>query len=108
MQDSQTPSQALSQQTPSTQKPESQSLGPLGHAPPIISRPQLPFTHWRPLTQSVSLAQLERQLLAPGLHENGAQTNVAPALQFPAPSHTSVPTISEAVHVPAPQVVPAG
>jgi hypothetical protein len=107
LQDKQAPVQALLQQTPSTQKPESHSVDALQENPAFF-RPQLPETHLRPVTQSASVVQLARQVVEPTVHEYGSQTIVVPDTQLPVPSQTRMPSSSESLQVPAPQVVPAG
>jgi hypothetical protein len=58
--DRQAPPQAVLQQTPSAQFPDAHSESPIGHRAPFIFLPQLPFTHRRPSTQSLSVAQVEK------------------------------------------------
>jgi hypothetical protein len=68
-QETQAVSQAVSQQTPSAQKPESQSSFPCRQTLPFMTLPQLPAAHLIPGVQSMSVVQLVRQLEVPGVHE---------------------------------------
>jgi len=80
-------SQARLHQTPSAQWPEAHSPSIL-HWAPFIFGPQLPPTHFWPVTQSASLAQVAKQTsgsFAPS-HENGVHTVTGPNLQWRAPS----------------------
>jgi hypothetical protein len=79
----QAPWQAVSQQTPSTQKPLPQSLLAT-HDWPRLLGPQLPFTHEWPATQSASLAHRPRQ--APPLQWKGEQACTPGGRQVPTPS----------------------
>jgi hypothetical protein len=61
----QVPVQAVSQQTPSTQKPDAHSAA-MVHAPPAACRgTQAPLLHLLPAAQSVALVQLVLQDVAP-------------------------------------------
>ena len=77
--DRQGPPQAVLQQTPSAQFSDAQSESPIGHRAPFIFLPQVPFTHRRPSTQSLSVPQVAKHWFVLGLQENGAQTVDAPS-----------------------------
>jgi hypothetical protein len=73
LQERQTPSQALLQQTPlplatSAQKPDAHSSG-LAHSNPFIFLPHIPSTHLRPATQSASLVQAPKHAFVLRLQE---------------------------------------
>lgn len=108
MQERHAPPQELLQQTPSTQWSDAHSLPfPEGQEAPFILGPQLAFTHLRPATQFVSLAQVGKHWFVFGSHENGAHTVVAPTRQCPAPSQTLVPVTASPSQVPGTHTVPA-
>jgi hypothetical protein len=56
----QAPLHAVEQQARSTQNPEAHSSS-FSHVAPFIFGPQLPATHWRPLTQSLFWMHAEKQ-----------------------------------------------
>ncbi len=78
---------ATLQHSPSAQNPDAHSLPLLQTAPRGLG-PQLPATHWTPLTQSEADAQVETHLLVAGSHPKGAQMVAGPGLQRPWPSQT--------------------
>jgi len=92
------------QQTPSAQKPEAQSSG-FWQAAPFMRGPQLPPTHWWPLTHWLLVVQASKQAPVPGLQENGTQMRVDPGLQWPMPSQTLAPMTASPSQVPALQTV---
>jgi hypothetical protein len=94
------------QQTPSAQCSEAHSASRV-QTEPFILGPQLASRHFRPLTQSTSLAQRLKHWLVAGSQEKGTQTVVAASLQPFAPSHVKVPTMESPSHVPGLQTVPA-
>jgi hypothetical protein len=100
------PLQAVLQHTPSAQCPDAHSVF-CSQTAPFIFRPQDPFTHLRPTTQSMSELHFEKHMLVPRSHENGAQTVAAPSLHPRAPSQTKLSTTASPSHVPALQTVPA-
>ena len=81
------PWQATLQQTPSAQKPDAQSALFVQTAARGL-RPQLPFTHLTPGTQSPSLLHAEKHLLVVPSQVNGAQTVSGPGLQRALESQT--------------------
>ena len=83
----QAPVHATLQHSPSAQNPDAHSLPLLQTAPRGLG-PQLPETHWTPLTQSEADAQVETHLLVAGSHPKGAQMVAGPGLQRPWPSQT--------------------
>jgi hypothetical protein len=106
------PLHAVLQQTPffvtgsmSAQWVDAHSVLALQTAP-FILRPQVPFTHLRPLTQSRSLEQVAKHALVAELHENGAHNVEAPNLQVPVPLQVKVPVTASASQLPALQTVP--
>jgi hypothetical protein len=100
------PSQATLQQIPSAQKPLTQSE-PCSHLDPFMRRPQLPISHWCPLTHWVLEVQWSWHIPVLGLQEDGTQMTVAPGTQRPAPSHDCKPTTASPSHVPGLHIVPA-
>lgn len=87
------PSQALWQQTPSTQKPDSHWLASVQEAPgftfphrPVVVLFTVVATHWCPAWQSLSLRQ--ELLQAPLAHKKGAQSTTWASRQVPCPSQT--------------------
>jgi hypothetical protein len=106
LQDTHAPWHATEQQTPSVQNPDTQSVL-VPQAAPFGLLPQLPLTHWRPVTQSLFLVQAEKQSFLAASHENGAQILVAPGRQRPLPSQTLMPATASPSHVPVWQVVPS-
>lgn len=94
---------ALSQQTPSTQKPEVHWPLPLHDVPLPSFGLQTPPEQNVVVVQSVSVAQSPRQAFAP--HENGAQSCVFFAGQLPVPEHRASRTATPAVHDPARQTL---
>jgi hypothetical protein len=74
------PVQAVSQQTPSTQKFDLQSVA-FVQAPPFCLGPQLPFTQAIPATQSVSAVHF--LLHAPATQRNGVHTSTPGGWQVP-------------------------
>jgi hypothetical protein len=97
------PVQAVSQHTPSTQLPSSQSAADL-QAWPMGRLPQLPFEHVLLGEQSALVAQLSLHWLP--AHRYGAHATGAPAMQLPAPSQTLSPIWLPAEQVPGLQTVP--
>ena len=99
LQASQAPTQAVSQQTPSTQWPVPHWAFS-AHTPPcVVFGTQAPLEHIADASQSRWLAQVELQAVAP--HANGAQAVVCSAGHAPAPSQ-----VAAAVAVPASQDAP--
>jgi hypothetical protein len=99
--------QALSQQTPSTQNPERHWFGvaaeqatPFGslgwHSPPL---------HQLPLTQSSSLPQVLRQVAVPALHLKSPQLSSADGGQEPLASHLVSERAMEPVQLAFRQIV---
>src|SRR4051812_9753985 len=105
--DRQAPLHATLQQTPSAQKPVAHSVSAVQIAPRGFL-PQLPATHFCPLTQSLSTLQAAKHWLLVGSQLNGAQMVAAPGLQRPVPSHTSIPSTAAPLQVPARQTAPLG
>jgi hypothetical protein len=101
----QAPPQAVLQQTPSAQWTDAHSMSPMQLAP-FGLRPHILLTHFRPATQSASLAHEGKHCDVAALHEYGAQMVDAPSLQWPTPSHVYVSVTASPRHVPALQVVP--
>src|SRR3954471_19505783 len=92
------------QQTPSAQKFEAHCDPALQMAPSGFG-PQLPFTHLEP-TQSLSEAQVARQMPVVALQLNGAQMTVGPAVHVPRPSQTRPPLTAAPSQAPGAHVVP--
>jgi len=82
----QPPTQALSQQTPSTQKPDWHSLALLQRWPSRFG-PQLRLTHAMPSSQSASVAQLVAH--AAVAQRNGWQSWIPAAPHTPRPSQVA-------------------
>jgi hypothetical protein len=83
--DTQGPSQATLQQTPSAQWLDAHSLS-AAHTAARGFLPQLPSWHLPPLAQSLSAWQAAKQAPAVGSQPNGAQMVAGPGLQAPSPS----------------------
>jgi hypothetical protein len=94
------------QQTPSVQKPDAHSSS-LVHTAARGFLPQLPFTHFCPVAQSVSASQLAWQLFVAGSQPKGAQIVAGPGLHAPLPSQTSIWSTAAPSQVPGWQTVPA-
>jgi hypothetical protein len=75
------------------------------HGCPIILRPQLPFTHACPLTQSASLAQ--RLMQAPSAQRNGSQFCTPGGRQLPTPLQPPAVFSRSPLHDGAEQMVSA-
>lgn len=104
----QSPLQAVRQQTPSLQKPLAHSLSCL-QGEPAMGAPHRPLTHRR-AAQSASLVHLSWQRAVAGSHVYGAQTIEGPGRQDPLPSQDELPTTvtPSAEHAGgAPHAVPA-
>jgi hypothetical protein len=104
--DRQLPPHAVAQQTPSTQKPDAQSLAAPQGAPGGFG-PQLPFTHAAPPTQSALLAQSARQAPPAASHMYGPQESVAVVPHAPAPSQRAAWLTLDPEQDCARQIVPA-
>ena len=102
----QVPSQAVAQQTPSTQKPDAQSDAAAQAAPGGLG-PQLPFTHAAPPTQSALLAQSARHASPACLHMYAPHESAAVDPHAPAPSQRAAWLTVEPEHDCARQIVPA-
>jgi hypothetical protein len=103
--DWQVPAQAVLQQTPCAQKPETHSA-PVAHARPLTLSPHDPFVQTAGEAQSASEVQVPLQTPVP--HRNGKQDPVAGVTHAPAPSHVEVPVnwVLAAGQVDALHVVP--
>jgi hypothetical protein len=95
--------QALSQQTPSTQKPLPHSAA-AAQGWPFGLGPQLPFWQDWPVTQSASLVQ--RSTHAPFTQRYGAQLCAAAVRQLPSPSQVPAGLRRSPLHAAAAQTVP--
>jgi hypothetical protein len=100
------PLHATLQHNPSAQNPDAHSLSLLHTAPRGLG-PQLPATHWTPLTQFAEDAQVEMHLLVAGSQPNGAQMVAGPGRQRPWPSQTLTSLTESPWHLPGLQTVPA-
>jgi hypothetical protein len=100
----QVPLQAVAQQTPWAQNPESQSV-PCVQAAPIGNRPQLPAVQVAGDTHCASPEQVVRQSPLPP-QMNGAHGSDAPATQMPAPSHFDDSRRVDPVQLPVAHSVP--
>ncbi len=103
--DRQVPVQALSQQTPCAQKPDTHDEA-LVQGAPGGSLPQLPLLHTLGATQSALVVQVILQAAVP--HPNGSHMAVVAGRQVPAPSQVRAWVSVEPVHDAAAQFVPAG
>jgi hypothetical protein len=104
------PSHAESQHTPSTQKPLVHSIEVSQVAPSSLV-PQLPATHWRPLTHWSDVSQREKQWggTSPSCsHAKGAQLVTGPISHCPSPSQARAAVMLLPSHRPAAQRLPAG
>jgi hypothetical protein len=99
------PSQALSQQTPSTQKPDAHSPAPPQDWPMPLG-PQLPAWQLAGARHWLSSAHDPRQ--APCSQTNGAQDRAVPATQLPCSLQTLAGLRLAPVHDAGWQMVPAG
>jgi hypothetical protein len=104
-QDMQVPVQAVSQQTPCAQKPETHDAAVV-QAAPGGSLPQLPLLQTLGATQSALVVQVALQELVP--HANGSHIAVVALRQVPAPSQVRAWVSVDPVHEAAAQLVPAG
>jgi hypothetical protein len=103
--DRQVPVQAVSQQTPCAQKPETHDAA-VAQAAPGGSLPQLPLLQTLGATQSALVVQVALHMPAP--QPNGSHMAVVALRQVPAPSQVRAWVNVDAVHEAAPQLVPAG
>lgn len=101
----QVPVQAVSQQTPCAQNPDTHDAAVV-QAAPGGSLPQLPFAQTLGETQSAFVVQVALQAAVP--HAKGVQVAVVAGRQVPAPSQVRACVSVEPVHDAAPQFVPAG
>jgi len=104
-QDRQVPVQAVSQQTPCAQKPETQDAAAV-QAAPGGSLPQLPLLQTLGETQSLSPEHVALQAMLAQV--NGSHLAVVAGRQVPAPSQVRACVSVEPVQDGDPQVVPAG
>jgi len=102
--DWQVPAQAVLQQTPCAQKPETQAA-PDVQVAPGGSLPQLPLVQLLGETQSALVVHVCLQ--APVPHSNGSHIAVVAARQVPAPSQVRPCVSVDPVQEAAPQLVPA-
>jgi hypothetical protein len=103
--DRQVPVQAVSQQTPCAQKPDTQDAAAV-HAAPGGSLPQLPLAQTLGATQSAFVVQVTLQADAP--QAKGVHVAVVAGRQVPAPSQVRDCVRVDPVHEAAAQLVPAG
>lgn len=103
--DRQVPVQAVSQQTPCAQNPDTHEAAVL-QAAPGGSLPQLPFAQTLGATQSALVVQVALQAAVP--QAKGAHGAVLAGRQVPAPSQVRAWVSVDPVHEAAPQFVPAG
>lgn len=103
--DAQVPAQAVEQQTPWAQSPESHSLA-APHGCPTGLPPQLPPMHVLGDMQSPSVLHVVLQALVAASQVNGLQGEVVTVRQVPAPSQVRGGVSTEPVQLPAPQTVP--
>ena len=103
--DRQVPVQAVSQQTPCAQNPDTHDDAVV-QAAPGGSLPQLPFAQTLGATQSAFVVQVALQAAVP--QANGVHVAVVAARQVPAPSQVRACVNVAPVHEAAPQFVPAG
>jgi len=101
----QAPEQAVSQQTPCAQNPDTHEAAVV-HAAPGGSLPQLPFAQTLGATQSALVVQVTLQAAVP--QAKGVHAAVVAARQVPAPSQVRACVNVDPVHEAAPQLVPAG
>ena len=104
--DRQAPWQATAQQTPSVQKPDSQSSF-FAQLMPFIFKPQLPFVQSWPGAQSALVTHVDAQSCVVVSHVKGTQIFASPGLHAPLPSHVRMPVTAAPSHMPLPQTVPA-
>ena len=103
--DWQVPPQAVAQQTPWAQKPETHSpFAPQARPMPFFA--QLPPWQVNGATQSASSVQVERHAVPP--HTYGSHIDVVAAWQVPLPLHDRDAVSVEPVQVAAAHCVPAG
>src|SRR4051812_45732733 len=88
------PAQRTLQQTPSVQKPSSQSA-PARHMEPTLSLPQLPPRQGWP-SQSGFPPQVRAHWVSPALQRNGAQDRGVTTLHVPIPSQRDSVSVFEA------------
>ena len=93
------------QQTPSVQKPETQSSF-LAQLTPGILSPQVPFMHCTPTEQSAFVVHESKQACFVGSQENGAHTLASAGTHAPEPSQIWMPVMAAPSQVPALQTVP--
>jgi hypothetical protein len=109
------PSQALSQQMPSTQKPDTH-WSALVQDCPLLRWPQMPATapatvvavHACPGSQESGLFGSQLVWHAPAEHRNGAQSTISAGLQIPLPSQVRGALSTKPEHAEAPQMVFSG
>ena len=103
--DLQVPLQSLAQQTPCSQKPESQSPATAQVAPTGL-RPQLPVVHMFDRHCALSVQVVRQSPAAP--HRYGEHDCVGPNWQAPSPSQRDASTRVKPLHDWGKQTVPAG
>ena len=104
-QDLQVPLQSLAQQTPCSQKPESQSPAAVQVAPTGLP-PQLPAAHMFERHWALSVQVVRQSPLAPQRY--GEHDCVGPNEHVPRPSQREASTRVKPLHDCGKQIVPAG